>query len=200
MKGRDIFGETFGRLVAVRLDYSKSRTAYLCLCKCGNEKVVMRQSLVNGLTKSCGCIKKKYNHPKNYNQKTYRLWHSIIRRCYNPKTNGHEHYSERGITVCDRWMGVNGFVNFMEDMKERPSEDHTIDRIDNNGIYEPINCRWATIDVQANNRINNVPITIDGKTLNLCQWAREYKINSQTISERIKRGWDKADAVTRPVL
>lgn len=199
MKGLDLTNIRFGRLVAISEDQSKSRSAYLCVCDCGNKKAVMRQSLVNGATKSCGCIKKKYNHPEGYDPKTYRLWHSIIRRCYNKKTNGYQHYKNKGVTVCDRWQGVDGFVNFMEDMKDRPTESHTIDRIDNNGIYEPKNCRWTTIDVQANNRSNNVPVTIGNKTLNIAQWARVYGINSQTIHERRKRGWDDIKAITKPI-
>lgn len=199
MKTEDITSRVFGKLTAVKRDYSKSRSAYSCLCECGNTKVIMKQSLLSGGAKSCGCTAKRYNHPENYDKKTYRLWHSMIRRCYNPKTNGYKHYTGKGIIVCDRWLGIDGFVNFMIDMGERASPDHTIDRIDNDGIYEPSNCRWATHAEQANNRSNNMPITIDGRTLNLCQWSREYDINQQTISERIKRGWSHDRAVTQKV-
>tara|TARA_R110000787_G_C13271856_1_gene431571 strand:+ start:164 stop:808 length:645 start_codon:yes stop_codon:yes gene_type:complete len=199
MSNVDIKGLRFGRLVAVSLDFSKSRKAYLCKCDCGNKKVIMRQSLINGCTSSCGCIKKKYNHPKGYNTKTYKLWHTMIRRCHNKKSKDYKRYSSKGIIVCDRWQGLNGFVNFISDMGERTSDLHSIDRIDNDGIYTPENCRWATIDEQANNRSSNLPITINGETKNLCQWSVIYKINNQTISERIKRGWDHALAVTKPV-
>ena len=199
MKTKDITNEVFGKLTVIKRDYSKSRISYSCLCECGNTKVIMKQSLLSGATKSCGCVIKRYNHPEAYDKKTYRLWHTMTRRCYNPKTNGHKHYSDKGIIVCNRWLGVDGFVNFMIDMGERISLGHTVDRIDNDGIYEPSNCRWATYTEQANNKSNNLPITIKGRTLNLCQWAREYNINSQTISERIKRGWEHDRAVTQKV-
>lgn len=158
MSNVDIKGLRFGRLVAVSLDFSKSRKAYLCKCDCGNKKVIMRQSLINGCTSSCGCIKKKYNHPKGYNTKTYKLWHTMIRRCHNKKSKDYKRYSSKGIIVCDRWQGLNGFVNFISDMGERTSDLHSIDRIDNDGIYTPENCRWATKEVQSRNQriyVNN---------------------------------------------
>jgi len=98
----DMIGREFGRLTPLSRDYSKSRVSFLCRCSCGNSKVVMKQSLLSGATKSCGCIKKKYNHPRKYNRRTYRLWHTLLRRCQNPKTNGYKRYSKKNISVCVR--------------------------------------------------------------------------------------------------
>lgn len=197
---KSIIGSKYGRLtVTGEGNRINGRIAFLCNCECGNTKMVMRQSLISGGSKSCGCIKKKYNHPYGYSEKTYKLWHTMIRRCYNKKTNGFSSYGAKGITVCDNWMGINGFVNFMSDMSERPTELHSIDRIDNEQGYSSNNCRWATKIEQANNTRSNRKMTVNGVTKNLCQWADENGINRQTVSERLKRGWSDERAATEKV-
>ena len=104
-------------------------------------------------------------------------------RC-NAKDN--PHYGKRGITVCARWK--DSFKDFYEDMGERPSDRHSIDRIDNSIGYTPDNCRWTTLDVQVNNRRTNLPITYNGGTMNLGQWAKKLNIGATTLRWRL-RNW-----------
>lgn len=138
-------------------------------------------------------------HGHAANQKktsTYRIWGGMKARCTNPSEPAYKHYGGRGIAVCERWMN---FPNFLADMGERPSR-MSIDRIDNDGNYEPGNCRWATFAEQALNRSNNRLITAFGKTQPMKVWCEEYSIDSSTLERRLDRGVMSAeDAVSRPV-
>jgi hypothetical protein len=117
----------------------------------------------------------------------------MIARCHNPRHSGFRRYGARGISVCPRWRA--SFTAFSDDIGKRPSPDHSVDRVDNNGDYEPSNCRWASLEEQAQNRSNTRWITIDGRTQCLSAWAREMGLNAQTIHERLQRGWSERDAV-----
>lgn len=141
----------------------------------------------------------KYKRPENYNPQTYRLWHTMIRRCENKKTNGYNCYGAVGITVCDRWKGVNGYVNFIKDMGDRPSLKHTVDRENNNLGYTPDNCRWATHKEQALNRKDNHRLAYAGDYLTISEWATKTGIKRTTITARLKRGWCVEKALTFPV-
>ena len=158
-KAVDLTGKKFRRLTVifrVGSDCHRSPT-WSCLCDCGNTTIVSSRHLVdkNG-TGSCGCIRNeaKSTHgqrlSKNKRTKEYKTWTSIKQRCYNPKHIGYKNYGGRGIQVCDRWL--NSFENFFADMGKAPSSKHSIDRFPNNdGNYEPSNCRWATAKEQNNN-------------------------------------------------
>ena len=135
------------------------KTQWLCRCDCGNESIVAGGSLHNGHQKSCGCLKVEVararmtthgHHPTGKQTPEYTAWCNIKIRCYNPEAENYEYYGGRGIRVCDRWL--NSFENFLSDMGERPSRKHTIDRKENNGNYEPSNCRWITMLEQCANR------------------------------------------------
>jgi len=121
----------------------------------------------------------------------------MVQRCHNPKDKGYPNYGKRGIVVCEKWKRFEGFY---ADMGLRPDPGSSLDRIDNNGNYEPGNVRWATWSEQQNNKRVNVLLTFNNKTQNLTQWALEMSINPQTLRNRIGRlGWDIPDALLTPV-
>jgi len=109
----------------------------------------------------------------------------MLGRCHNPTDNSWARYGGRGIVVCERWR--ESFLNFAEDMGERPPS-HSIDRIDNNGNYEPKNCRWATKKEQCNNTRSNRVLVLDGKAKTMTQWAEELGLSRETIRGRLRRG------------
>lgn len=123
----------------------------------------------------------------------YRIWGLIKDRCFNDRGESYAYYGARGITMCERWR--NDFSAFYADMGPRPSPKHQVDRIDNNGNYEPGNCRWAVGLVQANNKRNNVNVTAFGKTQTVAQWSRETGISDKVIYKRLVRGWSPERAV-----
>ena len=125
----------------------------------------------------------------------YRAWAMMKNRCLNPNAEDRHNYSERGITICDRWK--DSFAAFIEDMGERPSKDHSIERIDNDGNYEPNNCRWATKLEQSRNRRTNVHITHNGRTQLMIDWAKEVGLQFGTLRTRIfKYGWSIEKSLT----
>jgi hypothetical protein len=118
------------------------------------------------------------------------------RRCDDPTANKYENYGGRGITYCSRWESVE---NFVADMGRRPSENHTLDRINSDGNYEPSNCKWSTVTEQNNNRRANVFYEYQGKTYLLTELSEMYNVKYTTIQERLKRGWSLEKALTHPV-
>lgn len=108
-------------------------------------------------------------------------------RCYNPKVRNYNNYGGRGIEVCDRWLGKNGFENFLNDMGKRP-EGYSIDRIDNNIGYSPKNCRWASPKEQSHNKRNNKWYEYKGKRKLLKEWSKELGIPMRTLEERVRKG------------
>ena len=121
----------------------------------------------------------------------WRAWQSMRNRC--GKTNRHPHYAN--IKICSRW---DLFENFLEDMGNKPSPSHSLDRIDNSRGYEPGNCRWATAKEQCRNKSNNILIDIGGVTRTMVEWSEVYGINYKTLKARIRKGWDPERAVTTP--
>lgn len=117
----------------------------------------------------------------------YRRWTNMKRRCSDPKSNSYYYYGGRGIAVCDRWQ--DSYENFLADMGECPSAQHTLDRIDNNGNYEPGNCRWVTRKQQSHNRRSNLIIEHAGKRLCVAEWADILGIKVDRLYKRLYLGW-----------
>jgi len=194
----DLIGQTFGRLTV--LEYQgvdrAHNSKWLCLCECGETRVVLGCNLKKGDTKSCGCLNKEmaskfHRIHGEIHSKEYRTWRTMRGRCFNPNTAGYKNYGERGITVCVRWR--NSFNNFLSDMRRCP-KGLTIERIDNNGNYELGNCQWATAKQQARNRRDNRHINHGGRTKLLIEWAEELGINYSTLQSYIYRGHTMEEA------
>jgi hypothetical protein len=126
----------------------------------------------------------------------YKTWVNMISRCKYPSIRNYKWYGGRGIKVCDRWLT---FKNFYEDMGNRPSGKFTLERIDNDGNYEPDNCIWALATDNKNNTRANRKLTFNGKTLSVSQWARELNINKYTIAARLRYGWPVESVLSEPI-
>ena len=196
---KDVSGQRFGRLVAVEpIRQTPKGRLWKCLCDCGNYTQVRIGALTVGSTKSCGCLQVEVAGAKNRthgmtNTKTYRIWKGMKRRCYNKNDASYSEYGGRGIAICDRWR--NDFLLFLKDMGESP-KGLSIERINNQGNYEPSNCRWATPAEQCRNRASNRWYELNGQRKCLTDWADEYGIHPATVSGRLERGWDFYRALT----
>lgn len=197
----------FGRLLVISESLlTRGRDpASLCLCDCGNKTLVRNWNLLKGDTKSCGCfrrdttIKRSTKHgfaARTKRTRIYSKWNGMRSRCSNKKTSNWKDYGGRGIKVCKRW---ERFENFLKDMGDCPI-GLTLERINNDGNYEPGNCQWATRKQQANNRRRQVNlITYRGKTLNQSDWGYALGGNRDLVSVRLGRGWSESRAVSTPV-
>lgn len=197
-------GDVFGRLVVVRL-YRERRVAgegwrYLCdlRCECGEIRVSERGNL-KSKSFNYECLRcsgnssgiKRHGHSipngGSLEYKCYTRWQAMKRRCYSENDRRYHDYGGRGISVCDRWL--ESYENFLDDMGMPPDSTYQIDRIDNNGNYEPSNCQWVSRVTNGRNKRNNRIITANGESKTLVEWSEVTGIKRETISMRIKRGW-----------
>lgn len=200
-QGLNLEGQKFGRLTVISRHGSNkhnSRT-WNCLCECGNRTIVCSYNLRSGNSYSCGCYARERTREiftKHGFAKTpvRNSWEAMMSRCFKQHCPGYEDYGGRGITVCERWKK---FENFLADMGERPAGT-SLDRIDNDGNYEPSNCRWATEFQQKRNTRRTVFVVHDGIALCLKDWANKLGIKPMTIWTRHSRGWEVPDLFAPP--
>lgn len=179
---------------------------WVCECECGNVIVARGDSLKNGHTKSCGCMRiesitNRIIHGKRRKgsyDRLYRVWANMLQRCTNEKRPDYRFYGGRGITVCDEW---HDYVSFQTWAISNGYEKHlSIDRKNTNDGYNPNNCRWVSMKVQQNNKRNNHLLIHNGETLNISGWADVTGIPYSTIRSRINLlGWTTEEALTTPV-
>ena len=205
---RDLTGRQFGRLriIAYAGPNIHGQASWRCICDCGQETVVVSQSLTKGDTQSCGCLAKelaaqrRQTHGMTRRTPEYGIWCGMRRRCYDANEPAYPRYGGRGILVCDRWLGRNGFANFLADMGLRTSPDHELERVDNAGPYSPENCKWATRTEQGRNKRNNRLVTFRGETLPLSVWAERTGLPYKTLHYRISKGWSAERTLTTPLM
>jgi hypothetical protein len=199
---KDITGRKFGRLTAIKFWSRKNHASFwLFKCECYNYHITSRYRVEKEDCTSCGCG--WYERPANFKHglcysRIYRLYRSLLARCYYKKDKAFERYCGRGIKVCKEWK--NNFKKFYDWAINNGYKDKlTIDRIDNDKGYFPKNCRWITVKEQCNNKRNNRLLTFNGKTQTLTQWAKELKISNNTIEGRLRLGWSIEKALAFPV-
>lgn len=225
-KFEDLTGKKFNKLQVLKFSHSKKqpdgRNVYFweCLCDCGNITTVSSSHLKTGHTMSCGCI--LANVRKNIRFVNYKnglsqtrlayTYNNMINRCYREKDGVYKYYGGRGIRVCDEWLRTNkdGFPNFcewalkngyVEKQLNNNRNELTLDRIDCDKDYEPSNCRWVDVYVQANNKRNTKKYFYKGESLTLSQLSRKYNIKYFALRSRIKLlGWNIERAIEEPIV
>ena len=202
----DLTGQRFGRLLVLRPSHTDKwqNWHWLCLCDCGASHTVQTGCLRRGISRSCGCLQREEvrgnKHGQTHgmsNSPEYKSWVSMGVRCFNKTTDYYHNYGGRGITVCPEWR--ESFEAFYRDMGPRLSLGHTIDRIDNDGNYEPGNCRWATRKQQSRNTRQLHILTFNNESHCITEWAKRTGMNYLTLVSRIRRGWATERALTTPV-
>ncbi len=186
----DLTGRKFGRLTALRRVHGSD---WAWRCTCGVAIVKIASAVKSGNTRSCGCLRRETTAQMAALKKThgraktrvYRCWTGMLQRCSNPNVENFHNYGGRGINVCKRWLK---FENFYADMGDPPKK-MSLERVNNNGGYNPSNCIWACVATQSQNRRTNVFIKINGEKLTIAQAAIKFKINYQTLYYRIKNNW-----------
>lgn len=191
-------GERYGRLRMIRRVTKGTTPKALFLCDCGVKKEMYIFHVRSGTAISCGCYRKEATRLRatTHGQKDtpeYRAWRGMFDRC-SPKCKSRKNYFDRGISVCARW---NKFEHFIHDMGKRPFPEASLDRIDNNGNYEPGNCRWASASQNNRNRRCNHLITVGTETLCVAAWAERLGVSDEVILERLKLGWAPERAATQ---
>lgn len=210
----DISGHRNGRLVVVcRAAKGTTERGWLCLCDCGTYVWKKKSEVYGGFTKSCGCWYEEYNRNKSvYGANNHRpipgvdgarihlpeysVWRGMKQRCFNTRSKAYGNYGGRGITICERWLT---FENFLEDMGRRPSADHEIDRKNNNGNYEPGNCHWIPGKFQARNTRKNPIVEYLSVRMPISDWADFFGLPPKKLYQQISRVGSNT-AITRNVI
>lgn len=195
---KDITNKKHGRLLPLSYFRKGNKIYWHCLCDCGMTTDVQSSKLISGKIVSCGCYRKEHlkdigdlnrSHDKS-NTRLYKIYSKMKSRCNNPNISNYNRYGGRGISVCQEWL--DDFMAFYEwSIKNGYSDDLSIDRINNDGNYEPCNCRWVTIKEQANNRSTSRYIDVNGQMFTVAQFSEIYNIKSQIfITRRLDKGFN----------
>lgn len=194
---RDLTGAKFGRLTVIGYAGVEKNVSYwYCQCGCGHFVRSAGSSLGKG-AKSCGCYnldvarQRNTTHGMTYSSE-YRIWSLMLDRCKNPKNSRFHRYGGRGIAVCERWLK---FENFYADLGARPSLNHSIDRIDSNGNYEPGNVQWATPKEQQRNRCNNRMVNHNGALMSFAEACEIAGVSHKIARLRVYRGASPEDTI-----
>lgn len=203
----DLTGKRFGKLMVIggresikTLKESKPRVYWDCLCDCGNQVKIRGDQLKNGHTNSCGCYEYRCGVKHNLsNTKLHYIYKSMKNRCFNKNVTGFNRYGGRGITICEEWE--NSFKSFYDwSIKNGYVEGLSIDRINNNGNYEPANCRWVTKQDQANNTSSNVLVSYFNEYITLSELSIRIGIKYKTVHARYKKGWSIEKIINTPLI
>ncbi len=198
----DLAGQRFGALVVVKhAGRVRHTAAWLCRCDCGQEVVKAGDRLRQGRVRTCGFNGHRWwqHKPRTFAQLhalEHSSWDNMRRRCLDKKSEHYKNYGARGITV---WSGWDSFEQFFKDMGKRPSRKHSIERINNEGNYEPSNCRWATNVEQARNRRDTIYVEYQGKRMLLIDVVASLGLSRAVVAGRLKMGWSLENALTLPV-
>lgn len=196
----EMIGKKFGKLTVLELNEKDERKGvyYFCKCDCGCEKSINKYNLIKGKSKACGYCRESPNKKHGLsNTRISSIYRGMKDRCFNPNNYDYKHYGGRGITICEEWLGENGFMNFVFWSNDNGyREDLTIDRIDNNKGYSPDNCRWATRREQANNTRRNTFYEHNGEVHTISEWSRISGVRPENIIHRIQSGWKFEDAIS----
>ncbi len=203
----ELAGMKFSRLTVLhRVIRGHAYTEWLCRCDCGKAIEVRGPCLTRGTTRSCGCFRKEkmqkigqdnkvHGHGLHGGSPTYRSWKAMLERCLKPSGKDWPRYGGRGISVHKPWQQT--FEAFLADMGPQP-KSQTLDRYDNDGDYNPNNCRWASRKEQANNRSSNISITRDGECLTVAEWSSRLGLDPHLVYRRLSRGWSAERALRLP--
>ncbi len=198
---KDLCGHRFGRWLVVSLVCVGRRRGWLCRCDCGTERVVREDRLKSGRSLSCGCFHREISagifrtHGLS-KRSEYRIWLGMRRRCSDKNHPSYKDYGARGIKVCQQWE--KSFVAFYSDVGQRPTSDHSLDRIDSNKDYEPGNVRWAVKHEQVRNTRRNTFVVIDGERMVLEDACAKFGQRTNTVCKRLAHGWDIEKSLRTP--
>ena len=203
---KDLTGQKYGRLTVLeRAEKTKGgKICWLCRCDCGNERIIESGNLVSGASKSCGCLNKERTIEVSTthgmcHSKIYQTWCGIKARCYNPNNKYYKDYGGRGISIYPAWIDdFQAFYDYVSALEHYGEDGYTLDRINNDGNYEPGNLRWATQKEQHRNTRKNVFVEYKGEQMTLTEAAERSGINYGTLQKRIKLGWAMED-LFRPI-
>lgn len=202
-KFKDLTGQRFGRLIVIeRIENRGEKVCWRCRCDCGNECSATSNHLTRGDVKSCGCLSAefcgKYNiHHGMAGTKIYRAWQDMKSRCFSAKNKNYKYYGGRGITVYSEWIDdFQSFYDYVSQLEHFGEKGYSLDRIDNNGNYEPGNLRWADQKTQSRNTRQNIFVEYKGSKITVTDASNLSGINRETLRCRMNRG-EKGDYLFR---